>query len=115
MRCSCDQARREARAEAFREAARWHETHARMIARDFGHEDEAGHIHRDAAAHFLFLAGSTERAALSRGDWSPFGSHPSPAPERAPSTPPSAATEDDGFITVHATDWPDNPMEGGAM
>jgi hypothetical protein len=95
-----------ARASAFREAARWHETHARMIAHAFGHGDEAGHIHSDAAAHFLCLA---------HGDWSPFGSHPSPAPERAPSTPPSAATEDDGFITVHATDWPDNPMEGGAL
>jgi hypothetical protein len=98
MRCSCDQARREARAEAFREAARWHETHARMIARDFGHEDEAGHIHRDAAAHFLFLA---------HGDWSPYGHHPSPAPERASSTPPIAAAEDDGFVTV----WPS--LDGG--
>jgi hypothetical protein len=70
MRCSCDQARRQARAEAFAEAAE--------IVRE--EAEEADPI---AAAYKRLLV-------LAH------------APERASSTPPSAATEDDGFVTV----WP---------
>jgi hypothetical protein len=102
MRCSCDQARRAAQAEAFADAA--------LIAECF-----EWWRHSTAAPVAVHKRVAEAIRARARAASAPSGPHPIPAPERASSTPPSAATEDDGFITVHATDWPDNPMEGGAL
>jgi hypothetical protein len=96
VKCTCDQARREARAEAFEEAAVWHQLiRDRLVDND---TELAWDAHFNSAMHFA------EQAAVAR-QRAPHAPKPpvryTEAPE--PETPPAEA---DGFTTEHATGWP---------
>ena len=87
MRCTCAHARREARAEAFREAADWlADENERLLD---------GYQPRDAVAHFTVLAD----AEIAR------------QPQRMDIVD---CVEDDGFVTVHPPTWPseDGGLDG---
>lgn len=92
MRCTCAHARREARAEAFREAADWCD--------DWAEE----HTSHTAVAHTLRVAGAA------------FAARAKAATSRQPDRRDSIVdcVEDDGFVTVHPPTWPseDGGLDG---
>jgi hypothetical protein len=91
MRCTCEQARREARAEAFEEIAEWCEDER---------QEDGG-----LALHSIMDAVEEHCRALAAAERAPHAPKPpvryTEAPE--PETPPAEA---DGFTTEHATGWP---------
>jgi hypothetical protein len=91
MRHDETRARSEARSLAFREAAAWHQTHARMIRRDFGDGDEAASSHDDSAAHFLDLAAHADRLRAAHAPKPPVRYTEAPEQSRAPTGPWSAS------------------------
>jgi hypothetical protein len=97
MRCDCTRAK----LEVLAEAEAW-------CLGQAAESDMTGGPASEAWAFTYAAVYLRDKAwALASGRYVPSSSHPSPAPERASSTPPSAATEDDGFVTV----WP--AIDGG--
>jgi hypothetical protein len=112
VKCTCDQARREARAEAFEEAAAYCAQGSDILF--VSKQRQAEWVMVKAAEHFAALA-AAERVPHARGDdlrttvdklraalaapYAPVRYTEAPEPE----TPPAEA---DGFTTEHATGWP---------
>jgi hypothetical protein len=121
MNCTCEQARREARAEAFEAAAAYCAQGSDILF--VSKQRHAEWVMVKAAEHFAALA-AAERVPHARGDdlrttvdklraalaapYAPVRYTEAPEPETPPAGPPSGATEDDGFTTEHATGWPDS-------
>jgi hypothetical protein len=103
MNCTCEQARREARAEAFEAAAAYCAQGSDILF--VSKQRHAEWVMVKAAEHFAALA-AAERAA--HAPYAPVRYTEAPEPETPPAGPPSGATEDDGFTTEHATGWPDS-------
>jgi hypothetical protein len=114
MKCTCERARREARAEAFEEARDLHIMHRDMFRRDFGPEDEVASMHEWSANHFSEMA-AKERAACAPKP--PVRYTEAPEPQRASEGLWSAREGlsdcvEDGWTTAHVTGWPDSyPFE----
>jgi hypothetical protein len=120
MNCTCEQARREARAEAFEAAAAYCAQGSDILF--VSKQRHAEWVMVKAAEHFAALA-AAERAA--HAPYAPVRYTEAPEPETPPEGASSGATratyvehdhatgasrsftiEGDGFTTEHATGWP---------
>jgi hypothetical protein len=112
MHCDCSRARREARAEAFEEAAAYCAQGSDILF--VVRQRHAEWVMVKAAEHFAALA-AAER--LARDPKPPVRYTETPEPHRASSGPWSAREGitdcvEDGWTTAHVTGWPDSyPFE----